>query len=1094
MMTTEGRTRGNMDDPAALSAAPAESEGPQPPPVEAEAHRRVHPLIRFAVERRVTMFMATLGVLVLGWLSLSRLPLEFLPLFQSSNISVRIPYQSSSPEEVERSIIWPLEDSLGTINGVRMLRSRASGNSASVDVEFEDGTDMELAAVDVRDRIDRARDQLPSDVEQIHVRRFQSTDIPALRSSLSAPWTQDELNDFVEDVLLPRIERLEGVAQAEVWGMLSRELRIELLPDRMAAHGVDVRELRQVLQGNHVNVSGGYLREGSRRLLVRTVGEFRTPDEIRRLPIRADGLRVADVADVKFGYPDKYEYSFLNGSEAISLSVNKASDANLLEVVNRVKAELEAIQQTPEGEGLEFRHFHDTSVDVRQGLTELGRSGLIGGGLAVVFMFLFLRKFRTTLLVALAVPLSLVMTFVMMYLGRQAGLTEITLNVMSLMGLMLAIGMLLDNSIVVIESIFRHRQELGADARTAALRGASDVAMPIICSTMTTMCVFVPLIFFGAGGGSGRFSRFMGDIGTTVCTVMLGSLVISLTVVPMIAAILLKSESKRRFRLLDRISELYGATLGFTLRHRFVFTVVIGLLLFGSWRLYNSIERSFNQPSQGRALTMFVEAPRQMGMDERLGLYDEVYALLDSRRDEWEIADIAHQVRRGGGRSRGYGGGNRFEIYLKPEEVSELSTDEVIERIREDLPQRVGVLFKLARTEFGPPGSGRSGIDVELIGDDVDILELLVPRITERLRQIPIVGDVDNSFESGDDEIQVSVNRERALQGGLSSRTVAMTVSGALSSRALAYFKTAEREIGMVMQYREEDRETLDQLKKMPVFVSSPDSESGAVTLPISSLASFAVRSGPSEVERENRRAKVEIDATAAGGTPGFMLRRPVQMALADVPLPPGYEWSLGRRFREAEEDASRAVLAFVLAVVLIYMIMAALFEDFLQPFTIMLSIPFAFIGVGLIMYLAGQPRSDSSNMGLLILAGIVVNNAIVLIDHVNRLRREGLSRHDAIVLGGKHRLRPILMTAVTTILGLSPMVAPFFLPAVFGQPEGRAAYWAPVGLVILGGLTTSTFLTLLVIPTVYSLVDDVKLFVQRVVREAVAVPRRRMA
>ena len=1022
---------------------------------EAAAHVPVHPLIRFAVERRVTMFMATLGVLVLGWLSLTRLPLEFLPLFQSSNISVRVPYQSSSPEEIARSIIWPLEDSLGTINGVRLLRSRASGSSASVDIEFQDGTDMELAAVDVRDRIDRVRNELPSDVEQIYVRRFESTDIPVLRSSLSAPWTQDELNDFVEDVLLPRIERLEGVAQAEVWGMLSRELRIELLPDRMAAHGVDVRELRQVLQSNHVNVSGGYLREGSRRLLVRTIGEFRTPDEIRDLPIRGDGLRVGDVADVRFGYPDKYEYSFLNGSEAISLSVNKASDANLLEVVGRVKAELQAIQQTPEGEGLEFRHFHDTSVDVRQGLTELGRSGLIGGGLAIVFMFLFLRKFRTTLL---------------------------------------------DNSIVVIESIFRHRQDLGASAKYAALGGASDVAMPIICSTMTTMCVFVPLIFFGSGGGGpGSFSRFMGDIGTTVCVVMLGSLVISLTVVPMIAAILLRSESKRRFKLLDRISDLYGATLAFTLRHRFIFTMVIGALLYGSWELYNSIERSFNQPSQGRALTIFVETPRQMGMDDRLALYDEVYGLLDSKRDEWEIADIAHQVRRGGGRSRGYGGGNRFEVYLKPEEVSEMSTDEVTELIREAMPQKVGVLFKLARTEFGPPGSGRSGMDVELIGDDMGTLELLVPRITDRLRQIPIVGDIDNSFESGDDEIRVSVNRERALQGGLSSQAVAMTVNGALSSRSLAYFKTAEREIGMVMQYREEDRETLDQLKKMPVLVSDPngqdpDGASGAVTLPISSLASFRVQSGPSEVERENRRSKVEIDITAAGGTPGFMLRRPVQMALADVPLPPGYEWSLGRRFMEAEEDASRAVLAMILAVVLIYMIMAALFEDFLQPFTIMLSIPFAFIGVGLIMYLAGQPRSDSSNMGLLILAGIVVNNAIVLIDHINRLRREGIARDKAIVLGGKNRLRPILMTAVTTILGLSPMVAPFFLPQVFGQPEGRAAFWAPVGLVILGGLTTSTFLTLLVIPTVYSLVDDVKLFVQRVVRAVTTVPRRKMA
>ena len=1074
---------------------PSEPAGETTSPDEVDIHRHVHPIVRFAVERRVTMFMATLGVLVLGWLSLSRLPLEFLPLFQSSNISVWVPYQSSSPEEVERSIVWPLEDSLGTINGVRLLRSRASGSSASIDIEFQDGTDMELAAVDVRDRVDRVRDDLPSDVERISIRRFESTDIPVLRSVLSAPWTQDELNDFVEDVLLPRIERLEGVAQAEVRGMMSRELRIELLPERMAAHGVDVRELAQVLRDNHVNVSGGYLRERSRRLLVRTVGEFKTADEIRRLPIRGDGLRVSDIADVRFGYPDKHEYSFLNGVEAISLSINKQSDANLLGVVNRVKEELEAIQQTPEGAGLSARHFHDTSVDVKQGLSELGRSGLIGGGLAIVFMFLFLRKFRTTLLVALAVPLSLVMTFVMMYLGRQAGVTEITLNVMSLMGLMLAIGMLLDNSIVVIESIFRHRQELGADAKTAALCGASDVAMPIIASTATTMCVFVPLIFFGSGGGGpGSFSRFMGDIGTTVCLVMLGSLVISLTVVPMIAAILLRSESKRRFKLFDRIGEMYGSTLGFTLRHRFIFTVVIGGLLYGSWVLYNGIERSFTRPSQGRALTLFVDTPRQMGTDERLAFYGEIYDLLDVKRDEWEIADIAHSVRRGGGRSRSYGGGNRFELYLKPEETSELTTDEIQDLVREALPQRVGVVFRIARAEFGPHGSRRSGIEMELIGDDLDILELLIPRVTDRLEQIPFITDIDNSLESGDDEIRVSVNRERALQGGLSSQAVAMTVSGALSSRSLAYFKSAEREIGMVMQYREEDRETLDQLRKMQVFVSNPDGEGAPVSLPMSSLASFEVGDGASRIERENRRSKVEIEANTIGGTPSYMLRRPVQEALGSVSLPPGYEWSFGRRFMEGEEDAARAIIALILAVVLIYMIMAALFEDFLQPFTIMLSIPFAFIGVGLIMALAGQPKSDSSNMGLLILAGIVVNNAIVLIDHINRLRREGLSRYDAIVLGGRHRLRPILMTAVTTILGLSPMVAPFFLPEVFGQPEGRASYWAPVGLVILGGLTTSTFLTLLVIPTIYSLVDDAKLFIRRVVRTALNRPRREMA
>ena len=325
----------------------------------------------------------------------------------------------------------------------------------------------------------------------------------------------------------------------------------------------------------------------------------------------------------------------------------------------------------------------------------------------------------------------------------------------------------------------------------------------------------------------------------------------------------------------------------------------------------------------------------------------------------------------------------------------------------------------------------------------------------------------------------MAVNRERALQAGLSSQAVAQTVSSALSSRNLSYFKTEEREIGLVMQYREEDRETLQQLKTLPVSMS------GRTPLSIGALADFDVDDGARTIERENRRAKIEVTANTVGDVPSFALRRPVEGVIRQQGLPEGYELDFGRSFRDAEEDAGGAFFALLFAVVLIYMIMASLFENFAQPFTIMLSIPFAFVGVGLVMKLLNQPRSSAGDMGLIILAGIVVNNAIVLIDHINHLRREGLSRDEAIVLGGTHRVRPILMTAVTTILGLSPMVAPFILPQFFGQPEGRAAYWAPVGLVILGGLTTSTFLTLLVTPTLYSIMDDLTRGVRRVLARA---------
>ncbi|HVS65667.1 MAG TPA: efflux RND transporter permease subunit [Thermoanaerobaculia bacterium] len=1040
----------------------------------------VNPIVRFSVERRITMAMVVLGLGVLGWLSLKRLPLEFLPSFSSSSISVNVPYPSSSPEEVEREIVRPLEDLLGTINGLSQMRTNATEGSANFNLEFVDGTEMDLAAVEVRDRVDRARALLPADIERVNIRRFQSTDIPILRSSLSAPWPLEELYDFLEYTLQPRLERLEGVAQVGVYGLRSRELQVELISSRMSAAGVDVRQLSSVLRDNHVNVSGGYLREGSRRLLVRSMGELQTLQQIKALPIRADGLRLGDVAEVHLDFPERRDFNYLNGEEALHVSVNKVSTANLLAVVERVKNELALLRE--EHPGLVVRHFHDASVDVRQGLSELGKAGFLGGGLAILFMFFFLRKLRTTVLIAIAVPLSLIVTFVIIYLGRQSGVTQMTLNVMSLMGLMLAVGMLLDNSIVVIESIFRHRIELKEDARTAALRGASEVAMPIIASTATTMCVFLPLIFGSqeSGGRGGGFTRYMTDIGTTVCVVMLASLFVSITVVPMVAAFLLKGEARTQPAFLRLLVEGYGRTISFTLRHRAVFSIGIVVLLWGSWRLYTGIERTFSPPAEGRQITLMVDTAKQVSVEEKAKLFDEVYRLLDAKRQEWEIADVSSQFSTGSGRSRGrggYGGSNRFEIFLTDEEEAERRTSEIADSIRGALPVTASASFKLQQAQHGPPGRG-GDVRIELAGEDVEILELLSPQIVARLEQIPFLKEIDSSLESGDEQIRVSVDRERALQAGLSTQAVAQTVSNALSSRAMSYVQTEDREVPLVMQYREADRETLGQLERMPVFGAD-------VPLPIGSLASFDVERGARSIERENRRPQLEISAATKGDVPSFAAMGAVQGALSGFSLPQGYDWDFGRSMREMQQESGTAQAALLLAILLIYMIMAALFENFVQPFTILLSIPFSLIGVGVLMKLAGQARSQAADMGLLILAGIVVNNAIVLIDHINRLRREGLSRDEAVVLGGKHRLRPILMTAITTILGLSPMVAPFFLPSVFGQPEGRAAFWAPVGLVILGGLTTSTFLTLLVTPTIYTLVDDATRFARRVARAA---------
>ncbi|MDH3744222.1 MAG: efflux RND transporter permease subunit [Acidobacteriota bacterium] len=1034
---------------------------------------RINPLVRFAVERRVTMGMIVLGVLVLGWLSLARLPLEFLPAFSSSNISVNATYRSSSPEEVERLIVQPLEDSIGTINGIDTLSATAAADGARLRVSFVEGSDMDLAAVEVRDRIDRARHLLPADLERITIRRFQSTDIPVLRFDLSAPWPQERLYAYAEDIMRRRLERIEGVAQVDLNGAQEPQLQVKLDPARLQAHRVDVRSLVLLLRSSNVNISAGEIHLGNRKLMVRTVGEFQTPEEIRRLPINAAGLTLGDVAEVSYSFPEKESFNFLNGVEAVTVSVNKASTANLLAVVDRVKSELDEIQKLPEAEGSAVRIYSDASLDVRKGLGQLRDAGLVGGLLAVLAVFVFLRRFRTTLLIAVAIPISIVATFVLLYFLRQAGVFEITLNVVSLAGLMLSLGMLVDNSIVVIESIFRHRNELGEDSKTAALAGTSEVALPIVASTITTMCVFLPLIFLSSDG---RFKLYMENIGVTVCIVIVASLLVALTVVPMVAALVLRDQGSREGGLFSKLTTSYSSVLAFTLRHRLAFVVSIAIFFAASIHLFSTIERSFSSRPLERQVILKVDTPKQYSPEQIEALYSEVYGLLDTHRGDLDISDVSYNYDRGTGRSRaGWRRSRQFDIYLKDEDESQQTTAQVRDRLRELLPTKAGVGLRIA-TQAGRYGT--SGVEIQLMGDDPVVLELLSTRVADQLAALPMIKDVDTSLESGDEEIRVSVGRERALQAGLSSRAVAFTVANALSSRAVSHFKTGEREVDLVMQYRDDERETLDQLKNVPVFATS-------TALPLGALADFDFVAGPRSIERENRRAKVTISANASSSRATAGAMRAVTEIVGSQPLPPGYEWSFGRWNRRQQQDQSTGLFALLFALPLVYMVLAALFESFAQPFTIMLSVPFALLGVAVVMKLTHQPWETMTMIGLIVLLGVVVNNAIVLIDHINFLRGAGVSRDEAILRGGQHRLRPIVITAVTTILGLLPMVAPFLLPQWFGPVEGRAATWAPIGLVIIGGLTTSTFLTLLIIPTFYSLIDDLSRFLRRVARAA---------
>ena len=578
----------------------------------------------------------------------------------------------------------------------------------------------------------------------------------------------------------------------------------------------------------------------------------------------------------------------------------------------------------------------------------------------------------------------------------------------------------------------------------------------------------MPVIFLA--GGSGFLVRQYIEIGTSVCIVMVASLLVALTVVPLAASVLLAHEGARPSRVFQRLAGVYGRGLSFSLRSwpgRLATVALAAGLLYGSYQLLQTIERSAGTRTLSRQLTVFVDTPRAYSLDQTAALFEELGAIFEEHREALDLAHVTAAYSTGSGRSRGRGGGSekRFDLYLKDESESDLTTSQAQDRVRELLPEIPGVELKLGQSRHR---WGSGGLQVELSGDDAAVLETLGREFVGQLAAVPGIQDVDLSLESGDDEVHVEVRPDRALAAGLASRTIAQTVQGALSDRAISYLKTPERDVDLIMQFRDEDRKSLGQLRNLPLETG----EGGEAEVPLDTVAALQVKPGPRSIERENRRSKITLTANSPSPVALFAARGQVQRLLATVSLPPGYAWSFGRWTRIQQRDAQTGWIAIAFSVLLVYMLMAALFESFRHPFAILLSIPFAFVGVALAMKAAAIPWDDFTRLGLLILLGVVVNNAIVLVDHVNRLRQQGQARLAAILQGSKDRLRAILMTAVTTVLGLIPMVSPILFPWWFGPLEGRAATWAPMGLVILGGLTASTFLTLVLLPTAYLLID----------------------
>ncbi len=1008
---------------------------------------------RFSVRRPVTTGMLVVSVIVMGLLSLGLIRLDMYPSFERPVLSVNVPYPNASPAEVERRIVRPLEEALGTVRRIEAIRSTASQNNGRVELEFQPGTDMDLASLEVRERVEQVRRELPADVQRVNLRRFSSDAQPVLRASISYDGDPARLSEMVERRIGPALLQVPGVAQVDFQGLEAREVTIELDQDRMRAQGVTIAMISQALSRGNQDYPVGEVDLGATRFQVRAEGQLTSVEQIERLPVRGTAVRLADVATVTYDFPDREFFYRMNGVNARQVEIYKESDANIVEVATAVKATLAELDGQPGLEGVSFSTWQDQSEGILEVLRMLAEAGAGGGLLAVIMLVVFLRRLTPTLIVATAIPVSLVFTMAIMYLAGDS------LNVITLSGLMLAVGMLVDNAVVVVENVFRHR-EMGSAPDVAAIEGTDEVALAILSGTLTTVVVFTPLFFLPPNQMGTQFRAF----GTSISYTMIASLGVAITLVPLLAVRLIRGSMPEPGRWMVRLNQGYRALLDRILDHRWA-TAAVALALFvaGGWILAG-LPRQLMPEEDNRFIRMGITTPRGISVEERSAIFSEAERLLLDRAEEFEIETVSSFSRQ-----------NFSSIFMTLTPFSDggtKSTAQISQEIQRALPVIPGVEWN-QRRGFG----GGAGIQVRLIGESTRELERLAEQVEALLEtRVSGLASIENSLASGNEEIRVRVDRRAAERQGLTSEQVARAVSGALRGEVATRFRAGDREVDVLLQLREEDRVAIAQLGNLAV--GTP----GGASLPLGTVADIQVVGGPQDITRENRQTSVTVSAELAPGVLRDDVIAEVRQIMAGVTLPSGYRWDLGRGFQEEQEQFGDMLAAGILALVLIYIILAALFESLVYPLVIYFSIFFAVPGLGVVFALTGSTFSILSFLGVLITVGIVVNNSIVMIDLVNQLRAQGTDRREAILRGCSARLRPILMTSLTTLIGLVPMA--------FWATDGMGQMFAPIGQAVIGGLSTSMVMTLCLTPTLYAWFDDMGLWLGGVWRRTLAVAR----
>ncbi|WP_191851148.1 efflux RND transporter permease subunit [Stenotrophomonas sp. SXG-1] len=1010
----------------------------------------------FSIRRPVTTIMCFVSLVVIGLIASFRLPLEALPDISAPFLFVQIPYTGSTPEEVERTIIRPVEESLATMTGIKRMRSSATSEAALIFIEFSDwDRDIAIAASDARERIDAIRSDLPDDLQRYNVFKWSSSDQPVLKVRLASTTDLTTAYDMLDREFKRRIERIPGVARVDITGAPPNEVEIAIDPNRLNAHGLSINELSERLRTLNFSISAGQIDDNGQRVRVQPVGEITDLQEMRDLVINAKGLRLGDIADVRLK-PARMNYGRrLDGNPAVGLDIFKERSANLVEVSRAALAEVESIRAEPSMRDVQIKVIDNQGKAVTSSLLELAEAGAVGLILSVTVLFFFLRHWPSTLMVTLAIPICFTITLGFMYF------VGVTLNILTMMGLLLAVGMLVDNAVVVVESIYQERERLPGQPRLASIIGTRNVAIALSAGTLCHCIVFVPNLF----GETNNISIFMAQIAITISVSLLASWLVAVSLIPMLSARMATPKLVHsQTGMIARLQRRYAQLLDWSLHHRGWSLLGILLVVLVSLVPMKLTKIDMFGGDGGKDIFigyMWKGAYTYRQMSEEVA---RVENWIDANRERLHVKQVYSWYSEQEGSSTVV---TLDEKYAK--DIKALQ-----EELRKGLPKSARTDYFVGNQGGDGGGGGNQGVQVQLVGDSSSMLQEIGQEVVPLLAQRAELRDVriDNGEKGG--ELKVRVDRERAAAFGFNAEQVASFVGLALRGAPMREFRRGDNEVPVWVRFAGAEQSSPEDLAGFSVRTGDGRS------VPLLSLVTVDVGSSATQIGRTNRQTTLTIKANLAEKVTAPDGRKAMESVLKPMNFPAGYGFTFdGGDYGNDDEAMQQMVFNLLIALVMIYVVMAAVFESLLFPAAIMSGVLFSIFGVFWLFWITGTSFGIMSFIGILVLMGVVVNNGIVMIEHINNLRRGGMGRTQALVEGSRERLRPIMMTMGTAILAMVP------ISLTNTQMFGNGPEYAPMARAIAGGLAFSTVVSLLFLPTIYAVLDDLRNAVTRLIRRA---------